>query len=131
VRIVLFTGKGGVGKTTAARVRRRSAAPPGTAPWCCRPTRPTRSATPSAVRPVGPEPTEVEPTCGSSRSTRSAASSGPGRDPGLPALGARRAGVDPITAEELTVIPGAEEVLALLELRAHAIGGRWDVIVVD
>jgi arsenite-transporting ATPase len=29
------------------------------------------------------------------------------------------------------VIPGAEEVLALLELRAHAIGGRWDVIVVD
>ena len=41
------------------------------------------------------------------------------------------AGVDPITAEELTVIPGAEEVLALLELRMHAISGKWDVIVVD
>jgi arsenite-transporting ATPase len=41
------------------------------------------------------------------------------------------AGVDPITAEELTVIPGAEEVLALLELRNHALSGRWDVIVVD
>ena len=38
------------------------------------------------------------------------------------------AGVDPITAEELTVIPGAEEVLALLELRnarASAATGTW------
>ena len=34
------------------------------------------------------------------------------------------AGVDPITAEELTVIPGAEEVLALLELRDHVVGGE-------
>ncbi len=41
------------------------------------------------------------------------------------------AGVDPITAEELTVIPGAEEVLALLELRAQVLSGRWDVVVVD
>ena len=41
------------------------------------------------------------------------------------------AGVDPITAEELTVIPGAEEVLALLELRAQVMSGNWDVVVVD
>lgn len=41
------------------------------------------------------------------------------------------AGVDPLTAEELTVIPGAEEVLALLELRLRAAAGDWDVIVVD
>src|SRR4029077_8818454 len=41
------------------------------------------------------------------------------------------AGVDPITAEGLTVLPGAEEVLALLELRTHALSGEWDVIVVD
>ncbi len=40
-------------------------------------------------------------------------------------------GVDPVAAEELTVIPGAEEVLALLELRVHAAAGRWDVVVVD
>ena len=41
------------------------------------------------------------------------------------------AGVDPVAAEELTVIPGAEEVLALLELRLHALSGEWDLIVVD
>ncbi len=33
------------------------------------------------------------------------------------------AGLDPVAAEELTVIPGAEEVLALLELRLHARSG--------
>ncbi|MDF1603023.1 ArsA family ATPase [Nocardioides sp. YIM 152315] len=41
------------------------------------------------------------------------------------------ADVDPVAAEELTVIPGAEEVLALLELRLQALSGAWDVIVVD
>lgn len=40
-------------------------------------------------------------------------------------------GIDPIAADELTVIPGAEEVLALLELRLHALAERWDVIIVD
>ena len=40
-------------------------------------------------------------------------------------------GVDPVAAEELTVLPGAEEVLALLELRLKARSGDWDVIVVD
>lgn len=41
------------------------------------------------------------------------------------------AGVDRITAEELTVIPGAEEVLALLELRARVLSGEWDTVIVD
>src|SRR5690606_10467818 len=40
-------------------------------------------------------------------------------------------GVDPVTADELTVLPGAEEVLALLELRSQALSGEWDVVVVD
>ena len=41
------------------------------------------------------------------------------------------AGMDPVAAEELTVIPGAEEVLALLELRLHALSDDWDLVVVD
>ncbi len=39
--------------------------------------------------------------------------------------------VDPVTAEELTVLPGAEEVMALLELRLQVLTGDWDVVVVD
>jgi arsenite-transporting ATPase len=41
------------------------------------------------------------------------------------------AGVDPIEAEELTVLPGAEEILALLEVRDQAEADRWDLVVVD
>jgi len=41
------------------------------------------------------------------------------------------AGVDPIEAEELTMLPGAEEVLALLEVRDQVRSGRWDLVVVD
>jgi arsenite-transporting ATPase len=41
------------------------------------------------------------------------------------------AGVDTIAAEELTVLPGAEEVLALLEVRDQVTSGQWDLVVVD
>jgi arsenite-transporting ATPase len=39
--------------------------------------------------------------------------------------------VDPITADELTVLPGVEEVLALLAVRELALTGDWDALVVD
>ncbi len=42
-----------------------------------------------------------------------------------------RGGVDPITADELTVLPGVEEVLALLAVREFAATGDWDTLVVD
>jgi arsenite-transporting ATPase len=42
-----------------------------------------------------------------------------------------RAGVDALQAEELTVLPGAEEVLALLALREQVDSGLWDLVVVD
>lgn len=40
-------------------------------------------------------------------------------------------GVDPLAADELTVLPGAEEVFALLEVRAQVLSGRWDAVVLD
>jgi arsenite-transporting ATPase len=40
-------------------------------------------------------------------------------------------GVDPIQAEELMALPGADEVLALLEVRDRVRSGRWDLVVVD
>lgn len=41
------------------------------------------------------------------------------------------AGVDPLAAHEITVLPGAEEVLALLAVRDHVTSGRFDLVVVD
>ena len=43
----------------------------------------------------------------------------------------RSAGVDTLEAEELTVLPGAEEVLALLEVRDQVRSGRYDVVILD
>ena len=40
-------------------------------------------------------------------------------------------GVDRISAEELTVPPGMDELFALLRLQAHHDSGDWDVVVVD
>lgn len=40
-------------------------------------------------------------------------------------------GVDPVVAEELTALPGADEITALLTLGHHATSGRWNVIIVD
>jgi arsenite-transporting ATPase len=42
-----------------------------------------------------------------------------------------RAGVEALQAEELTVLPGAEEVLALIELSRQVTSGPWDLVVVD
>mgnify|MGYP000851214070 CR=1 FL=1 len=40
-------------------------------------------------------------------------------------------GVDPVVAEEMTSLPGAEEIAALLELREQVDSGEWELIVVD
>jgi arsenite/tail-anchored protein-transporting ATPase len=41
------------------------------------------------------------------------------------------AGVGSVEAEELTVLPGLDEVFALADIRHHATSGEWDVVVVD
>ena len=41
------------------------------------------------------------------------------------------AGVDGLEAEELSVIPGLDEVFALADIKQHAESGDWDVVVVD
>jgi arsenite-transporting ATPase len=130
-RIILFTGKGGVGKTTTAA---------GTATLAARAGKRTLVVSTDAAhslgdafgRTFGPEPTEVEQRLWVHQvdaQRRFEHSWGEIQGYLLSVLDA--AGVDPITAEELTVIPGAEEVLALLELRRHALSGEWDVVVVD
>ena len=131
VRVILFTGKGGVGKTTSAA---------GTAVLAARAGQRTLVLSTDAAHSlgdayglrIGPEPVEVQPRLWVHQvdaQRRFERSWGEIQGYLLSVLDA--AGVDPITAEELTVIPGAEEVLALLELRNHVVSGEWDVVVVD
>ncbi|MCX6395864.1 MAG: ArsA family ATPase [Propionibacteriales bacterium] len=130
-RIILFTGKGGVGKTTSAAGTAAVAARSGLRTLVLS-TDAAHSLADAFACVVGREPTPVAPHLWVHQvdaQRRFERSWGDIQGYLLSVLDA--AGVDPITAEELTVIPGAEEVLALLELRQHALSGDWDVIIVD
>jgi len=131
VRIILFTGKGGVGKTTSAAGTATLAARRGERTLVLS-TDAAHSLGDAFEHVIGPEPTLVAENLWVHQvdaQRRFERSWGDIQGYLMSVLDA--AGVDPITAEELTVIPGAEEVLALLELRTHALSGEWDVIVVD
>ena len=131
VRIILFTGKGGVGKTTSAAGTAAAAARRGERTLVLS-TDAAHSLGDAFGEQIGPEPTAVADNLWVHQvdaQRRFERSWGDIQGYLMTVLDA--AGVDPITAEELTVIPGAEEVLALLELRTHALSGSWDVIIVD
>lgn len=131
MRILLFTGKGGVGKSTVAAGTAALAAASGQRTLVLS-TDAAHSLADAYGVPVGAEPTEVaaglfvQQVDAQLRFQQSWA-----EIQGYLLSVLDVAGVDPVAAEELTVIPGAEEVLALLELRLHALSGSWDVIVVD
>lgn len=137
MRIVLFTGKGGVGKSTVAAGTAALAAARGLRTLvistdAAHSLADAYGAAAAGSAHGGAEPTEVAPGLFLQQvdaQLRFEQSWADIQRYLLSVLDA--AGMDPVAAEEMTVIPGAEEVLALLELRQHARSGRWDVIVVD
>jgi arsenite/tail-anchored protein-transporting ATPase len=131
VRILLFTGKGGVGKSTIAAGTAALAAAAGKRTLVLS-TDAAHSLADAFGTPVGSDPTPVADNLFVQQvdaQLRFEQSWSEIQGYLLSVLDV--AGVDPIAAEEMTVIPGAEEVLALLELRLHALSGDWDAIVVD
>lgn len=131
MRILLFTGKGGVGKSTVASATAAQAAARGLRTLVLS-TDAAHSLADAFADEVGSEPTELAPSLWVQQVDAQRRFEESWADIQRYLLSVLDvAGVDPVAAEELTVIPGAEEVLALLELRLHALSGRWDVIVVD
>jgi arsenite-transporting ATPase len=134
VRILLFTGKGGVGKSTVAAGTAALAAAEGrrTLVLSTDAAHSLADAFGCATGTIGSEPTEVADLLFVQQVDAQLRFEQSWADIQRYLLSVLDvAGVDPVAAEELTVIPGAEEVLALLELRLHARSGAWDVIVVD
>ncbi|GAA3509370.1 arsenite-transporting ATPase [Streptosporangium album] len=130
-RVLLFTGKGGVGKTTAAAATATLAARSGRKTLVVS-TDTAHSLADALGLTAGGEPTEVSPGLYLHQvDTQKALERqwGDLRDYARGFL--TELGLDEITAEEITVLPGAEEVIALLELRDQARSGRWDVVVID
>src|SRR5881227_1442596 len=131
VRVLLFTGKGGVGKTTTAAATAARAASRGLKTLVLS-TDPAHSLADAFGVPLTGEPSEVGPGLLAMQVDAQRAFERSWRDVQdyLRSV-LERAGVDALQAEELTVLPGAEEVLALLELRNQVASGMWDLVVVD
>ncbi|MDA3649258.1 ArsA family ATPase [Saccharopolyspora indica] len=136
MRILLLTGKGGVGKTTlAAATAARVAAAGGKVLVVS--TDPAHSLADALGTELGAEPAEVR--LDGSRAVLHAAEvqtralvDGTWRElrEHLRTM-LQGAGVDEVDAEELTVLPGVEDLLALSEVHRLASSGLWDTVLVD
>jgi len=132
VRVVLFTGKGGVGKSTVAAGTAALSAASGQRTLVLSTDAAHSLADAYGVEGVGSEPTQVAPGLFVQQVDAQLRFEQSWADVQRYLLSVLDVvGVDPVAAEELTVIPGAEEVFALLELRRRAASGEWDAIVVD
>jgi len=131
MRVVLFTGKGGVGKTTTAAATALRLADRGVKTLLLS-TDVAHSLADALDVPLGDEPVEVAPGLEALQIDTQGRFEQAWRDvQGFLIDLLSRGGVDPITADELTVLPGFDEVLALLAVRELAETGRWDALVVD
>jgi arsenite-transporting ATPase len=131
MRIVLFTGKGGVGKTTTAAATALRLADRGLKTLLIS-TDAAHSVSDALAADLSDEPAEVAPGLYAVQidTQRRFEHAWHDLQSYLVELLAK-SGPDPITAEELTVLPGVDEVLALLAVQQFAVGGRWDALVVD
>lgn len=127
----MFTGKGGVGKTTTAAATAVAAAASGVSTLVLS-TDAAHSLADALGEPLGGHPRTVAPRLDAQQvSPRShfADTWQVVHDYLAEALGAL--GVDPAVAEEMTSLPGAEEIAAVLELRDQVASGRYELVVVD
>src|SRR4051794_27585225 len=130
-RTILYTGKGGVGKTSVAAATARRCAAAGARTLVIS-TDPAHSLADVLRAPVGGAPTKITKNLFAQQVQAqdelehhwSAVSDWLGR------LLLER-GVGRLAAEELTVPPGGDELFSLLVLKGHVEPGEWDVIVVD
>jgi len=131
LRILLFTGKGGVGKTTTAAATALAAADAGHRTMVVS-TDPAHSLADAFDIDLGPLAIEIAPGLhGEQLDAQERMEESWGEIQGYLREVFRWAGVGDIEAEELAVIPGLDEVFALSDIKRHAESGDYDVLVVD
>jgi len=130
-RTILYTGKGGVGKTSVAAASARMCARAGLRTVVLS-TDPAHSLSDSLEVELGPEPTPAgERLWGQEvRAQREMESNWSAVQEWLAKLLADR-GIERVRAEELTVPPGMDELFSLLQIKRHHQQGEFDVVVVD
>ncbi|GAB3142966.1 ArsA family ATPase [Amycolatopsis stemonae] len=131
MRILLFTGKGGVGKTTLAAATGAALAARGRKTLVVS-TDPAHSLADAFGHTLGAEPSEVDALLSAVQlDSRTLVDTTWHRLRAELQTVLAGAGLDTLDAEELTVLPGVDELLALTEVRRLAEDGPWDTIVVD
>jgi arsenite/tail-anchored protein-transporting ATPase len=138
VRVLLFTGKGGVGKTTLAAATAVRLAETGLKVLVLS-SDPAHSLADALDVPLGSQPSEVDHCLfGMQLDARglldmqwSILRNELAALVGASALEGDGSGIVGVDSEELTVLPGVEELLALGEVRRQAESGLWDVVVLD
>ncbi|WP_181783060.1 ArsA family ATPase, partial [Pseudonocardia pini] len=131
MRVVLFTGKGGVGKTTLAAATAVRLARSGRKTLVVS-TDPAHSLGDALGEELSAEPVELAHGLFAGHVDTRVLLDGAWADlqDHLRTLLAG-AGIDELVADELTVLPGVEDLLALAEVHRLATSGLWDVVVVD
>ncbi len=130
-RTILYTGKGGVGKTSVAAASARACADSGLRTIIVS-TDPAHSLSDSFETELGPDPTSISPLLwGQEVQAEREMEANWGRvQAWLGALLADR-GVMDIAAEELSVPPGMDELFSLLQIKRHHDSGDYDAVIVD
>lgn len=128
-QLLLFTGKGGVGKTTLAAATAARLAVGGRKVLVVS-ADPAHSLGDVFGVPVGPEPSDVD-TCLYAAHVDARALADRSWQAIRSELRGVLAGLSDLDAAELTVLPGVDELLALTEVARLADEGRWEVVVVD
>ncbi len=130
-RTILFTGKGGVGKTSVAAATARRCAAAGQRTVVLS-TDPAHSLADALGVALGPEPVDVGPNLWAqqvqAQDEMERNWSSVQRWMGEMLV---ERGVDRISAEELTVPPGLDELFSLLQIQRHHEEGDWDTVIVD
>jgi arsenite-transporting ATPase len=130
-RTILYTGKGGVGKTSVAAATARRCAAAGLRTVVLS-TDPAHSLSDALQSKLGPEPVAAgdllwgQEVSAQDEMERNWA----GVQDWLGELLIAR-GVDRISAEELTVPPGMDELFSLLAIKRHHESGDYDAVIVD
>jgi arsenite-transporting ATPase len=130
-RTILYTGKGGVGKTSVAAATARRCAAAGLRTVVLS-TDPAHSLSDSLETKLGAEPVAIgdllwgQEVSAQDEMERNWA----GVQDWLGELLIAR-GVDRISAEELTVPPGMDELFSLLAIKRHHESGEFDAVIVD
>ncbi len=130
-RTILYTGKGGVGKTSVAACTAQACAASGLRTLILS-TDPAHSLSDSLGTPLGSDATRASDNLWGLQvsAQEEMERHWSGVQDWLGQVFLER-GLDRISAEELTVPPGMDELFSLLRLREAARSGDWEVIVVD